>query len=108
MTDILNDLSNKQAVIRAIEDNMASFWMKYGRAKVAETFEDDRLMYFSTGLAHPLFNAVFGARLTRNEIEPTITEIVEKFSARKLPFFWWTGSGTLPSDLGEHLKKQGF
>jgi GNAT superfamily N-acetyltransferase len=105
---MLNDLSNKQAVIKAIESNMASFWMQYGRAEGAETFEDDRLMYFSTGLAHPLFNAVFGTRLTRNEIEPTISEIVEKFSARKLPVFWWTGPGTLPSDLGVHLTKQGF
>ncbi len=108
MTEILNDLSNKQAVINAIESNMASFWMQYGRAEGAETFEDDRLMYFSTGLAHPLFNAVFGARLTHNQIEPTITEIVEKFSTRKLPVFWWTGPGTLPSDLGEHLKRHGF
>jgi GNAT superfamily N-acetyltransferase len=108
MPESLNDLSNTQAVIKAIEDNMASFWMNYGRAQGREAFEDGRLMHFTTGIAHPLFNAVFNARLTRSEIEPTIAEVVQHFSARKLPAFWWTGPGTLPSDLGEHLKRHGF
>jgi predicted GNAT family acetyltransferase len=108
MTDILNDLSNTQAVIQAIERNMFSFWMNYGRAEGGEAFEDGRLMYFTTRLTHPLFNAVFSARLTRNEIEPTIAEVVQHYVARKMPMFWWVGPGTQPSDLGEHLKQHGF
>ena len=108
MTEILNDLSNNHAVIAAIEENMISFWSNYGRVEGSEVFEDERFIGFISGLPHPLFNAVFRAQLRVSQIEPTIQEAVEKFSSRSLPMFWWVGPSTLPSDLGNHLLKQGF
>lgn len=108
MTALLNDLSNEHAVINAIEANMFSFWMNYGRRPEREAFEDERLMYFVTGVPHPLFNAVFRAQFTVSQIEPTISEIIHHYSARRMPMFWWTGPQTLPSNLGDYLQRQGL
>jgi predicted GNAT family acetyltransferase len=102
------DISNERAVIRAIEENMFSYWMAYGRLEGRKAVEDERLLYFLTDIPHPLFNAVFRAQLTVNQLEPTIREIVDIASQHQLPLFWWTGPETLPSDLGSHLEKHGL
>ncbi len=108
MDTILQDLTSASAVVAAIEDNMIAFWTNYGRIAGNQVFEDERLIGFISGLPHPLFNAVFRAQLRLSQIEPTINEMVEKFSAKNLPAFWWVGPSTLPSDLGNHLLKQSF
>jgi GNAT superfamily N-acetyltransferase len=105
---ILNDLADEQAVIKTIETNMFSFWTAYGRVPEGEVFEDERLIRFSTRFPHPLFNAVFGAQLTINQIAPTIKEQIDYFKARGTPFYWWTGPITRPSDLEHRLIAHGL
>lgn len=108
MNEILQDLANLSAIIKANEDNMISFWTGYGKAQGRKFFEDRRLKTFATGIPFPLLNAAFGAVLTLSEIEPTIAEVSGYFGEHKLPGFWWVGPSTRPSDLGEHLGRQGW
>lgn len=104
----LKDLSDQPAVISAIEANMFTFWLNYGRLPGREVYEDARLLRFATGVPFPLFNAVFRAQLSPAEIDTTITATLQSYAARRLPLFWWTGPATRPADLGTVLQKYGL
>lgn len=108
MSDILQDLSHRQQVVEAIEANMFPFWMGYGYSRGSEAVENERLMYYSTGVAHPLLNGIFRAQFTSLQIEPTIRETIAYFRERQRPALWWVGPTTRPSDMGEHLAKEGI
>ncbi len=108
MNTILNDLSNVQAIIKANEGNMISFWANYGRLPGGEVQEDGSHIRVTTSVPFPLFNGVYAAQLTTNGIEPTIQSVITHFRSHRLPMFWWVGPSTRPSDLGRHLEAQGF
>jgi len=58
---------------------------------------------------NPMFKGVWGSRLGADEVERTIDTTIAWFSERKAPyFFWWTGPGTEPANLGEALMARGL
>lgn len=58
---------------------------------------------------NPMFKGVWNTRLSSDNLEETIEETIAWFEARGAPyFFWWTGPGTTPSDLGQRLQARGL
>jgi GNAT superfamily N-acetyltransferase len=61
-----------------------------------------------TGLPHEFLNAVLRAEITDSNPEAAIQSAVEEFRSDRIPFTWWVGPSTKPSDLGKYLENVGF
>jgi ribosomal protein S18 acetylase RimI-like enzyme len=58
---------------------------------------------------NPMFKGVWACSLDPANIDAAIDETVAWFEAREAPFFfWWTGPGTRPTDLGARLAARGL
>jgi GNAT superfamily N-acetyltransferase len=56
-----------------------------------------------------MFKGVWAANLKADEVDTAIEETIAWFKDRKAPFFfWWTGPGTAPDDLGQRLQAHGL
>jgi GNAT superfamily N-acetyltransferase len=73
-----------------------------------ETIEwEDRILW-STGLKSPLANRVVKACFNEEDAEQKIKEILEFFEKRGVPFSWWIGPGSCPSNLVDLLSAAGL
>ncbi len=94
----------------AVEENLFDLF----RAMAAilpdsEIVESDKLSYHLTFPTNPMFKGVWQTRLQADEVEAAIDQTIAWFKARNAPFFfWWTGPGTQPRDLGERLMARGL
>jgi ribosomal protein S18 acetylase RimI-like enzyme len=94
----------------AVEENLFALF----RAMVAvlpdgEIAEGERLSRHLTFPHNPMFKGVWATRLEPEDVDAAIDETIGWFEARAAPFFfWWTGPGTRPSDLGERLMARGL
>ncbi len=107
MDTVVQELSTT-VVVPALEANMAAFWATYGRAPGAELYEGEDLLRVVTGVAEPLFNGVFRARLIPDAVDGAIFTTLAHVASRRVPMFWWVGPWTRPADLGTHLVRHGF
>ncbi|HKY39744.1 MAG TPA: GNAT family N-acetyltransferase [Polyangiaceae bacterium] len=56
-----------------------------------------------------MFKGAWAARLAPGEVDRVIDETIAWFAERKAPyFFWWTGAGAQPDDLGARLQARGL
>jgi len=56
-----------------------------------------------------MYKGAWGTNLAPDEVESAIHESIDWFKSRGAPFFfWWTGPGTEPGNIGEHLTAHGF
>jgi GNAT superfamily N-acetyltransferase len=110
MPEILSDLSDRDAVLRAIDENMAertglSERLPGGGATIRRL--PDCLQ--SVGdLAHPIANQVHLARFTDENAERRIDETIAPYVERNLPCHWWIGCTSTPADLPDRLAQRGF
>jgi GNAT superfamily N-acetyltransferase len=105
---ILKNASDK-ALGRAVEANLFALFRAMSilpGSQIEETKRFSRHLAFPT---NPMYKGVWGTNLAPDEVESAIDETVEWFKSRGAPFFfWWTGPGTEPEDIGEHLIARGF
>jgi GNAT superfamily N-acetyltransferase len=104
---ILQDLSPR-ALAAAIESNHWEFYAFLSRSPHGRSREDAATQWVMTGIPHPMFNGVFGARLSTADVDAAIEETMAPFKARSAPMCWWTGPSTQPADLGERLVAHGL
>jgi GNAT superfamily N-acetyltransferase len=58
---------------------------------------------------NPMFKGVWRGRLAAEDTTRAIDDTIAWFRQRKAPyFFWWTGPGTEPGDLGARLADRGL
>lgn len=75
----------------------------------AELIERDELSRHHSFPINPMFKGVWRTRLSPGQVDEAIDETIAWFTARNAPFFfWWTGSGTAPDNLGERLRARGL
>ena len=103
----LNNIS-KEALVAAIEDNMAEVLLAMGRSSVAELYEDSDVACLLTGIPFPPFNQVFRTQIPRTRIDARIREVTQRFIAKGLPALWSIESSTQPDGLGKHLEHHGW
>jgi GNAT superfamily N-acetyltransferase len=109
MTNIIENCSNSELIIEAIEKSWFKQFAFWGSAPRREVYEDPylkRVTLFAPERAQ--FNCVHLARFTPENVHMKIDETVEYFKSRKLPVQWSVGPSTRPIDLGEHLQAKGF
>jgi len=74
--------------------------------EIEERAQVSRHLTFPT---NPMYKGVWATHLSAEETDAAIDETIEWFRARKSPFFfWWTGPGTTPEDLGQRLRAKGL
>ncbi len=91
-----------------VESNFFAALQSWGRSSRTEICCDPDMTRYVTGVPHPLFNGIFGARLAIEGIEKRIDEAVNFFRSRNLPMVWWTGPSTEPPDLADRLRLRGM
>ncbi|WP_026731680.1 GNAT family N-acetyltransferase [Fischerella sp. PCC 9605] len=104
---VLQDLSAPN-LVTALENNLFAFMTNYGNAPNSELYCGSNLTRFTTGVCFPFFNGVLRAQLNPDDIDTTITETLNYYTALQLPMFWWTGPETQPPDLRIHLENHGL
>ena len=99
-----NDLGN------AVQENLYELFKAMAHdLSGAELIERDGLSRHHSFPINPMFKGVWHTRLSPGQIDEAIDETIAWFTARNAPFFfWWTGSGTAPDNLGERLQARGL
>lgn len=94
----------------AVQDNLfALFRAMAGALPAGELQEGDGLSRHHTFPTNPMFKGVWAASLQEDAVDAAIAETIAWFQARNAPyFFWWTGPGTRPENLGARLQAHGL
>jgi ribosomal protein S18 acetylase RimI-like enzyme len=96
-------------VLTAVDENLFDLFRAMANALGGELEETDRLCRHLTFPTNPMFKGVWRTRLSLDEADEAIDETIAWFKQRGAPyFFWWTGHGTQPVDLGQRLTARGL
>ena len=100
---------SKIDLMTAVDENLFDLFRAMHAALGGELEETDRLCRHLTFPTNPMFKGVWRTHLSADEADEAIDETIEWFKERNAPyFFWWTGFGTEPSDLGQRLAARGL
>ncbi len=108
METMLADSSDVE-LAAAVEENLYALFRAMASSLGGELEERDGLGRHLTFPTNPMFKGVWRTRLASEEADAAIDETIAWFKERNAPFFfWWTGLGTAPADLGERLAARGL
>ncbi|GAJ11442.1 unnamed protein product, partial [marine sediment metagenome] len=107
MSEILKDFS-APTLVAALEANLWEALAYWGQSPQIELHDYADMMWYVTGVAHPMLNGAFRTQLAPGDIDVRIEATLNYFKSRKVPMTWWTGPATRPVDLGEHLEAHGL
>jgi len=105
---ILSEANDEQLGL-AVQENLFDLFRSMATflgGELVETASFSRHFSFPT---NPMFKGVWNSHLTEDNLEASIRETIYWFKAREAPyFFWWTGPGTTPGNLGKILQNYGM
>jgi GNAT superfamily N-acetyltransferase len=105
---ILNNPTETELAL-AVQENLFALFRDMAATLDGEIEQSDGLNRHFTFPTNPMFKGVWGTRLSPEKVDAVIDETIAWFKSRNAPyFFWWTGSGTTPGDLGQRLQKYGM
>lgn len=107
MEEVLTSVSSP-ALISAMDVNLAAFWAAYGRAKGCAMQQTPDVLWFYTGVPHPLFNGVDAASLDAADCRPIVDALQAHIDARGAPAMWWIGPRSTSDALDAVLVQQGL
>jgi len=107
MQKIIADIAS-QELVPALETNMIAFRSAYGRANGCTLYASCDVVWFYTGIPHPVFNGVLFARLNPFEIKATVERLQAKIREQGAPALWWIGPQSQPTQLGALLEQHGL
>jgi GNAT superfamily N-acetyltransferase len=107
MNDILQDFSPARLVV-ANEENLASLIPVFGKIAGGRVEDLPGVKRAISDIPMSLLNSIMDARLSPEQVEPTIEHIIADAHSRNVPVLWWIGPSTRPVDLASHLLKYGF
>src|SRR5258708_23212305 len=107
VTRILDDLS-PEAVLPAMDANLGSYCLHFGRLPGAEAHDDPALRWFACGVSDEDFNGVIRAQLEPAEVDGVVERMLAEFRRRGVPARWQIGPTTRPVTLGRALLAHGF
>ncbi len=105
-----NATPNEEWQALAVQENLFALFRAMSSALPnGEIEEGARLSRHLTSPTNPMYKGVWATHLTSEEADAAIDETIAWFRSRHAPFFfWWTGPGTTPADLGERLQARGL
>jgi GNAT superfamily N-acetyltransferase len=105
---ILRNATDEE-LANAVEENLHAMFRSMVRVLNGEIEETPKLSRYHVFPSSPIFKGVYRTNLSDDEADSVIEETIEWFKQRSAPFFfWWSGAGTRPTDLGERLVAHGF
>lgn len=107
MEPVLTSVSSQQ-LLPAMDANLAAFWAAYGRAKGSAIQQTPDVLWFYTGVPHPLFNGVHAAVLDAADCGPIADALHAQIEARGAPAMWWIGPRSKPDALQTVLVQHGL
>lgn len=94
-------------LIRGLEENLWSFWSRFGRAQGCDLHEDAFSIWFETPIPIIPYNTVIRF-CADDDGEAAISAIVNHFDRRGIPHAWILHPTSRPQDLGQRLKARGL
>ena len=92
-----------------VEANLFALFRSMSAMPNSQIEETTKLSRHLASPTNPMYKGAWGTNLAPDEIEPAIHETIDWFKSRGAPFFfWWTGPGTEPDDIGERLSAHGL
>ena len=107
MQQVLDSVRAKE-LLPAMDVNLAAFWAAYGRAKSSTMQQTPKVLWFYTGVPHPLFNGVHAAALEASDCKPIVDAMHTQIEARGAPAMWWIGPRSTPDALEAVLVQHGL
>lgn len=108
LDSILENASDRQ-LEWAVEANLFALFRAMTTMPNSQIEESNKLSRHLVPPSNPMYKGAWGTNLAPDEIEPAIHETIEWFKSRGAPFFfWWTGPGTEPDDVGKYLTAHGL
>jgi len=104
---LIDSLSSPD-LLPASETNMAAFWSSYGRAPGCRLVSTPNLVWFYTGIPHPLFNGVVSIKAPMVEALSAYDSLKQLIASDHAPALWWIGSNSKPEDLSAALSDRGL
>jgi len=93
----------------AVQENLFALFRAMTALPDSQIEETPKLSRHLASPTNPMYKGVWGTNLSPDEVESAIHETVDWFRSRNAPFFfWWTGPGTAPEDMGGQLVKHGM
>lgn len=93
----------------AVQENLFALFRAMATCLNGEIEESTALSRHSSFPTNPMFKGVWNTQLTSDKFEETVEETVAWFKSRNAPFFfWWTGPGSRPENLGRVLQGYGM
>ena len=94
----------------AVQANLFELFRAMARTlSGAELVEQGGISYHHAFPPNPMFKGAWCTRLPDDQVDNVIDEVLAWFTARGAPFFfWWTGPGTAPANLGAQLQARGL
>lgn len=78
-------------LISGLDDNLVAFWSSYGRAEGCRLEASPDLVWFYTGVPHPICNGVVRTAGTPESVLDTHAELGRCIAAAGAPALWWVG-----------------
>jgi ribosomal protein S18 acetylase RimI-like enzyme len=100
----LNDFSST-VLASAIEESLREFWRNWGRAPQSELYDDPNMIRLYTGVPFAFCNGVICSKLSPDNIDAGIDEMVSYFCARNATWEWIVGSNPTSASLENSLVK---
>jgi GNAT superfamily N-acetyltransferase len=107
MANMLDNLA-PETVLPAMDANLGSYCLHFGRLPGAEAHDDPDLRWFACGMPDEAFNGVIRAQLEPEQVDDAIERMLAEFRRRSVPARWQVGPTTSPATLGSALLAHGF
>jgi GNAT superfamily N-acetyltransferase len=102
-----NETIDRQLWPQLEDENWVELLAYLGTSPLAESSFADDLTWVITGVHDNTYNGVVCTRLEDTDADRAITEVLERFQARKVPHLWYIANSDRPSDLAQRLEAHG-
>ena len=108
MMTLTLESSTHHELVKAIEENQFSFFRSFRDWPRIKVHDENDMRWLESDIPFPPLNGVWHTQLESEKVEATIQSLIEQAKSRNVPMLWWVGPTSQPTDLGSHLKRQGF
>jgi GNAT superfamily N-acetyltransferase len=101
------NMSDREAIISEIEQNLCEMWSIFGRGPECSLHDENDALWFETPIPIIPYNGVLRFKV-KDRIDERIDQIIECFNERGIPFMWILHPTSFPPDLPHRLQKRGL